>query len=162
MSKKIKGEKFFNKLYEDEDFCKQLGKVILSASKLEAQLIKLLENTNNDINYNITMGGMITKIEKVKLLPNNTIKVLRELSEQRNHLTHNIFIILSDIVDDAKLIENIKDDKYIKKNLLKLTSEEKEYFLYSDTHVYIERAYMLADNLNAIADTIKNENISQG
>lgn len=157
MSNKINGEKFFNKLYEDEDFCKQLGKVILSASKLETQLIKLLES-KSDINYTITLGGLITKIKDANLLPQNTIEVLRQLSEQRNYLTHNIFIMLSDIIEDSKLIENIKDDKYIKKNLLQLISEEKEYFLYSDITVYTERANVLSNNLNSITDIIKNMN----
>lgn len=125
MTNKFNGENFFNKLYEDEDFCKQLGKVILSASKLEAQLIKLLESKSN-INYNRTMGGLITKVEKAKLLPENTIKVLRELAERRNHLTHNIFIILSDIIEDSKLIESIKEDKYIIK-YMNLAKTERMY-----------------------------------
>ncbi|MEW6550971.1 MAG: hypothetical protein AB1389_02480 [Campylobacterota bacterium] len=159
MLNKIDGETFFNKLYEDEEFCKQLGKVMLSAAKLETQLIKLLENSEDNkknMQYDITMGVLIRKIENAKLLPENTIIILKELAEQRNHLTHNIFIIFSDTIENPKLIEKLKDYQYIKKNLLELTSEEKEYFLYSDTNVYTERAYILADNLNSIANSIKS------
>lgn len=159
MTNKINGEKFFNKLYKDEDFCKQLGKVILSAGKLEAQLIKLIENNENDKKcnyYNLTMGKLIGKVEKLKLLPENTIETLKLLSEQRNHLTHNIFIIFSDLIEDTNLIENINSDKYYKTEILKQSSEEKEYFSYDDTHVYIERAYILADNLNGLANIISN------
>ncbi len=61
---KINGEKFFNKLYEDEDFCKLLGKVMLSSNKLEVQLIKYIENNNIKKNMlNSTMGALITVIE---------------------------------------------------------------------------------------------------
>lgn len=161
MSQKINGEVFFNKLYKDEEFCMQLGKVMLSASKLETQLIKLIENNKSDIKgkyYTYTMGRLIIEIKKAKLLPKNTIEALISLSIQRNYLTHSIFIILSDIVEDSKLIENINADNYIKKNIFEQVSEEKEEFLDSDTQVYIERASKLSNELNSIADIVSNIN----
>lgn len=158
MTNKINGQKFFKELYENEEFCNKLGKIILLAGKLESLLIKLIENSSSDTNYNLTMGKLIDKIEKLKLLPKNTIEVLRLLCEQRNHLTHNIFIILSDLIEDSKLIENINSNKsYIKREIFKGLLEEKEYFSYDDIQVYIERAYQLEDNLMHITESIHNK-----
>ncbi len=155
---RINGEKFFNKLYEDEDFCKLLGKVMLSSNKLEVQLIKYIENNNIKKNIlNSTMGALITVIENAGLL-SKMIPVLKELAIKRNYFTHNIYLLLSDVIDDKSLINNKDSENFIKKNLFEMTIEEKEYFSYEDTHVYIERAWNLVDNLNGIADIIERYN----
>ncbi|MEA3289800.1 MAG: hypothetical protein U9Q04_06410 [Campylobacterota bacterium] len=157
---KINCEIFFNKLYEDEEFCQQLGKVTLSSSKLEVQLIKLLNNNSNVNNnlYNSTLGSLITKTKKENILTKNTIEALKLLSEQRNYLTHNIYSILSNDLDDNTLINSKKEHEIIKKNLLQTTSEEKSELLYSDTQLYIERAYILVENLNGMIEIIEKYN----
>ncbi|MDN5104856.1 hypothetical protein O8C79_06070 [Aliarcobacter butzleri] len=155
MTNKINGEKFFEKLYQNEKFCNKLGKIILLASKLEVLLIKLIEYSSADINYNLTMGKLIEKVERLELLPKNTIELLKLLCEQRNHFTHNIFIILSNFVEDSKLVENINSNKsYIKKEIFKQLVEEKEELSYDDIQLYIERAYQLEDNLRHITESI--------
>jgi hypothetical protein len=155
MTNKISGEKFFEKLYQNEEFCNKLGKIILLASKLEVLLIKLIENSSADTNYNLTMGKLIEKVEKLELLPKNTIEVLKPLCEQRNDFTHNIFIILSDLIEDSKLIENINLGKsFIKKEITIQRIEEKEELSYDDIQLYIERAYQLEDNLRHITESI--------
>lgn len=157
MTNKINGEKFFKELYENEEFCNKLGKIILLAGKLESLLIKLIENSSNSTNYNLTMGKLIDKVENQELLPKNTIEVLKLLCEQRNHLTHNIFIILSDLIEDSKLLENINSNSsYIKREIFKQLLEEKEEFSYDDVQLYIERAYQLEDNLMHISESIND------
>jgi len=138
MFQKVDGEVFFNKLYEDENFCQQLGKVILSASKLEAIIIRFLNNKNiDDINKKATLGQLIEKIKIKKLLDKNILVILKELSSQRNYLTHNIYLLLLNMIDETVL--------------------ERNELCYEDVHLYAERAYILADNLNAISEIIKNE-----
>lgn len=161
---KIIGEIFFNNLYKDEEFCKQLGKVILVTSKLELQLIKLIENANSSQqgkHFNSTIGGLIGHIKKENLLPENLIEILKQLAEQRNYLTHNICLIMSADVDDNILINSKKIHEHIKKNLLQTTSEEKSEFLYSDTSVYTERAYILIENLNGMVKIIEKYNLNK-
>lgn len=158
MTNKINGENFFEELYQNEEFCNKLGKIILLASKLEVLLIKLIENSSADTNYNLTMGKLIEKVEKLELLPKSTIEALRPLCEQRNHLTHNIFIILLDLIEDSKLIENINSNKsYVKKEIFKQLLEEKEEFTYYDVQLYIERAYQLEDNLRDFTESINKK-----
>ena len=138
MFQKVDGEVFFNKLYEDENFCQQLGKVILSASKLEAIIIRFLNNKNiDDINKKATLGQLIEKIKIKKLLDKNILVILKELSSQRNYLTHNIYLLLLNMIDETVL--------------------ERNELCYEDVHLYAERAYILADNLNAISEIVKNE-----
>jgi hypothetical protein len=60
---KRKGEplaniEFFEQLYADDDFCKQLGKAILSAGKLESKLIIYIQN--NHSNSNVSLSSKFT------------------------------------------------------------------------------------------------------
>jgi hypothetical protein len=155
---KFNGEKFFDKLYEDEDFCKLLGKIMLSSNKLEVQLIKYIENNNIKKNMlNSTMGTLINVIENAGLL-SKMIPILKGIVIKRNYFTHNIYLLLSDIIDDKYLLNNKDSENFIKKNLFEMTLEEKEYFSDEDTHVFIVRAWDLVNDLNGITDIIEKYN----
>ncbi len=89
------------------------------------------------------------------------IPILKELAIKRNYFTHNIYLLLSNVIDDKSLINNKDSENFIKKNLFEMTIEEKEYFSYEDTDIYIERAWNLVDNLNGIANIIERYNNEQ-
>ncbi len=138
MVQNIDGEVFFNNLYKNEEFCHYLGKVILSASKLEAIIIKFLnKNQINDIKKKATLGQLIDKVERENLLDKKILVVLRELSSQRNYLTHNIYLLLLNMIEETLL--------------------ERSELSYEDVHLYTEKACILSDNLNNISEIIKNE-----
>jgi hypothetical protein len=135
-----KGIEFYNLLFESDRFTAELGKVTLAAGKLEAVLILFLKN--NGLTENLqkaTLGGLITKVNKQNILEKKLIYGLEMVCEQRNYLTHNIYALFIDLLDETIL--------------------EKNNLIDSDVILYIERAWQLAENLNHYAELI-NEKIS--
>lgn len=59
------------------------------------------------------------------------------ISKQRNYITHNIYALFTDLIEETVL--------------------EKENLLDSDVHLYIERAWQLRESLNDLADIIKRK-----
>ena len=133
------GIKFYNLLENSVEFTSELGKVTLASGKLEAELIIYLEQHKVKGKYKrATLGTLIEKIENNELLDRNMIHALRMISKQRNYITHNIYALFIDQLDETIL--------------------EKNDLLDSDIHLYIERAWQLTENINGIADIIKQKN----
>lgn len=134
-----KGIEFYNLLCESEEFTSELGKVALSSGKLEAQLIIFLEQKSIKGNFKrATLGTLVNLAEKNDLLNKNIINVLKEISKQRNYITHNIYALFIDLVSETIL--------------------EKNNLLDSDVNLYIERAWQLKKNIEGLSDIIKKEN----
>jgi hypothetical protein len=133
-----KGIEFFNLLEKSEEFTSELGKVALTSGKLEAELIIFLEQHDVKGNYKrATLGSLIEKIEKQGLLDKNMIHALKMITTQRNYITHNIYALFIDQLDETIL--------------------EKYNLLDSDVHLYIERAWQLNENINGLTDIIKRK-----
>jgi hypothetical protein len=133
------GIKFYNLLEKSEKFTSELGKVTLASGKLEAELIILLQQ--NDVNGNFkrsTLGPLIDNIEKHGLLDKNMLIALKMILKQRNYITHNIYALFIDHLEETIL--------------------EKNNLLDSDVHLYIERAWQLKENINGLAEIIKQKN----
>lgn len=135
-----KGIKFYNLLYQSEEFTSELGKVALASGKLEVELILFL--TRNEINGNYrkaTLGTLIRIVSENNLLNENEKIAFEMIYKQRNYITHNIYALFTDLIEE--------------------TVFEKENLLDSDVHLYIERALQLRENLNDLADIIKRKQI---
>lgn len=135
------GLEFYNLLNQSEEFTSEMGKVALASGRLEAELILFL--TKNEIKGNYkkaTLGKLIRITSENKLLSSNEISVFKTISKQRNYITHNIYALFTDLIDETIL--------------------EKENLLDSDVHLYSERALQLTENLNGFADIIKNKLIN--
>ena len=135
----IQGIEFYDILEKSEEFTSELGKVVLASGKLEAELIILLEK--NDINGNYkkaTLGTLIERAEKNRLLDKNMIIALRMISKQRNYITHNIYALFIGQLEETIL--------------------EKNDLLISDVNLYVERAWQLKENINEVAEVLKQEN----
>ena len=133
------GIKFYNLLEKSGEFTSELGKVTLASGKLEAELIIHLEQHDIKGNYNrATLGTLIEKVEKNGLLDKNMISALKMISKQRNYITHNIYALFIDLLDETIL--------------------EKNNLLDSDVHLYIERVWQLNENINGLAEIIKQKN----
>jgi len=133
----LNNEDFFQILYGSEDFCSELGRVVLAAGKLEALLIQAMRSEGQTINQKYaTLGSLIKLLEK-----HDRLKALKPhlemLKKQRNYLTHNIYALLFEHIDETILEAN---------NLVE-----------SDVHTYKERAFVLCENLNFIAQLIEKE-----
>lgn len=137
--KPTEGLKFYNLLEESEEFTSELGKVALASGKLEAELIIHLELNDVKGKYKrATLGTLIEKAEKNGLLDKNMISALKMISKQRNYITHNIYALFIDQLEETIL--------------------EKNDLLDSDVYLYIERAWQLKENINGLAEIIKEKN----
>jgi hypothetical protein len=136
----IKGIEFYTLLIESDEFTSELGKVALVSGKLEAELIIFLRHNRIKGNYDrATLGNLIDMAEKNNLLDKSMIIALRDTATKRNYITHNIYALFTDQIDE--------------------TIMEKSNLLDSDVHLYMERAWQLKENLNSLADLIKKKNI---
>lgn len=129
------GVEFYSLLYADDDFCKELGRIILAAGRLETVLIRYIKKHAPDENtVRATFGKLIAFAEKHQLLT-RIIPALKTLKAQRNYLTHNIHALLSGLIEETIL--------------------ESTELLDSDVHLYTERAWQLKENLNGLAEIIE-------
>ena len=132
------GIKFFALLLESDEFTSELGKVALVSGKLEAELIIFLKQYRIKGNYkHATLGSLIDTVEKNNLLDRNLISALRLAAKQRNYITHNIYALFTDLIDETIL--------------------ERSSLLDSDVQLYFERAWQLKENLVHLAELIKQK-----
>lgn len=127
--------KFYEKLYADDDFCKQLGKAILAAGRLESELILYIQDNQSSSDVTkANLGKLIRVAEKHDLLL-KLVPVLKDINSQRNYLAHNIHALFSGLIEETILPHFCLID--------------------SDVAVYTEKAWQTTENLNAIADIVK-------
>ncbi len=134
----LEGVEFFNQLYSDEKFCLHLGKVILSASRLESELIKYLSGKKvKEKTHRANLGALIQIAEDNSLLEKMT-PVLREIKDQRNYLSHNLHALFVGLIDETVL--------------------PRTDLLDSDIDIFTDRAMQLDENLSALADIMARHN----
>lgn len=131
-------EEFFDLLYQDDDFCTALGRVMLISSKLES-IIKdlLLKHNGSEENQRATFGLLIQKLKSNNLISRNAEWHFADLLAQRNYLTHNLYDLL---------IGNIEETLLVGKDLVPM-----------DVLVYTEKAEQTANNLFHFTEIMKNK-----
>ena len=132
------GVEFFNLLFESDDFNAELGKVTLAAGRLEAEMMLYL--IRNEVKENIsrfTLGQLIKIGKKNNLLDRNLTVALEQICMQRNYLTHNIYALFIELIDETVL--------------------ERSNLLDTDVLTYIDRAWQLRINLNDLANIISKQ-----
>jgi|TARA_R110000782_G_scaffold80846_4_gene159929 hypothetical protein len=135
----INGLEFYNLLHQSDEFTSVLGKMILASSKLESQMIIYLKDKQIKINHNeATLGNLINLLKTKKLIDHNIIDHLIIAKIQRNYLTHNIYALLTDLIDETIL--------------------ERKDIIDSDVHTYVERASQLKENLTTLAEIFEGIN----
>ena len=133
-----KGIEFFNLLFESEDFNAELGKVALAAGRLEAEImLYFIRKGVKESISRLTLGQLIKIGKKKKLLDKNLTMALEQVCIQRNYLTHNIYALFNELIDETILERN---------NLLD-----------SDVLTYTERALQLRINLIYLADLMSKQ-----
>lgn len=135
--KPASGLEFYNLLFESEEFTSELGKVALASGKLEAELMLYLKRKVVTKDLDKSTLGTLTKIaEQYELLDSNQLESLKMVTIQRNYITHNIYVLFTDIKEETIL--------------------EKYNLLDSDVFTYEERAWQLKENLIALAENLRN------
>jgi len=133
-----KGLDFYNLLFESEEFNVELGKVTLAAGKLEAELIQFLKRNNIKENINqSTLGNLISIGKRYNFFDKNLAMSLELICKQRNYLTHNIYALFIDLIDETIL--------------------EKNNLIDTDIITYCDKAWQLKENLISLADIIHNK-----
>jgi hypothetical protein len=134
-----KGIEFYNLLFKSDEFNIELGKVTLASGKLEAELMMFLQR--NGVTKNIskkTLGSLIEIGNEKKLFDNNLSISLNLIAKQRNYLTHNIYALFIDLLDETIL--------------------EKNNLIDTDVVTYIDRVWQLKENLISLAEIISRQN----
>lgn len=133
-----KGLYFFNLLNQSAEFTSELGKVTLASGRLEVELIFFLKENEISGDYrNATLGKLLRISNENNLFSSNEIIAFEMILKQRNYITHNIYALFANLIDE--------------------TIMEKENLLDSDVELYIERAWQLTENLNDLANLIKDK-----
>ncbi|WP_321371149.1 hypothetical protein [uncultured Draconibacterium sp.] len=129
------GVDFFNLLMENEEFNKEIGKLTLAAGRLEAELIRYYKR--KDINENLsrfTLGKLIEFGKNNDLLERNLVYALENTCKQRNYITHNIYALFTELIDETVLPKNDLID--------------------TDVLTYTDKAWETRNNLINLADLI--------
>ncbi|MEJ1464553.1 MAG: hypothetical protein RPU15_14985 [Candidatus Sedimenticola sp. (ex Thyasira tokunagai)] len=129
-------EQFFVELSRDDEFCKELGKAMLAAGRLESELIRYLTNVGVSSDLRKANLGRLIRSAKKHALLSDLVPHIEDLNRQRNYLAHNIHALFHGLIEETIL--------------------ERNGLLDSDTHTFMERAWQLAENLNALADIVAN------
>lgn len=128
------GIEFYNLLYTDDEFCKELGRAVLAAGRLEAELTKYMDNKNVGENIKkATLGTLIKYARKHEMLT-KMVPSLETMRDQRNYLAHNIYALFSGLIEETVL--------------------PRSGLLDSDIDVFTDRVCQLAENLNGLADVV--------
>lgn len=131
------GLEFFQLLYEDDEFCMELGRAVLAAGRLESELTQYLnENVADQKIADASLGRLIIFAKKHQLLT-KMLPVLEMLRDQRNYLSHNIHALFAGVVEETIL--------------------DRSNLLDSDVDTFSERAWQLKENLNGLADIIRQQ-----
>lgn len=134
----LSGNEFFKQLYADDEFCKQLGRTMLAAGRLESELIRHIQTNNSESKTNrANLGKLIGIVEKNMLLT-KMLPALKDINAQRNYLAHNIHALFTGLIEETIL-----------------PSKE---LLDSDIDVFSDRAVELTENLNGLADIVAKYN----
>lgn len=133
-----KGVDFYNLLFESEEFNAELGKVTLAAGKLEAEMMLFLNRYGVKENISRSTLGQLIKIgKKSNSFDKNLTVALEEICRQRNYLTHNIYALFVELIGETIL--------------------ERSNLLDSDVTTYIERAWLLRNELIDLANIISKK-----
>ena len=135
----INGKDFYSLLLESNDFLTQLGKMVLAAGQLEAEIILYFSRKSVKIkNPKATLGQLIKLGKDMNQFDTNLVIALNQVNDQRNEFIHNIYSLFIELIDE-KMLPRTK-------------------LLDSDVVTYVEYAWLLKENLDNVAKIIKNRN----
>jgi hypothetical protein len=131
----IEGLEFYSLLFKSDEFCAEMGRIVLASSRLEAELVRLLLERNIPEKVEgLPLGALVKAARKHRLLEPDVLSVLDDLCWQRNYLTHNIYALFIGLIEETRL--------------------ERSNLVDSDVHTYTERAWQVRQDLVAVAEIV--------
>jgi len=137
----VPSEQFFDLLYNDQEFCEGLGKVMLSASKLESNIRKYLKAKHIAFKSKATLGNLVTKLKENNLLSKNGQMHFGDLAIIRNYFAHNLY---------GLFVKEIEETMFGGTD--NLTAEDIDYFIY--------RVHVLTDDFFHFAEVVSKADIT--
>lgn len=135
-------EEFFSLLYQDAHFCEQLGRAVLAAGRLEAELkLYLAEQDVSSDTKRATLGRLLDLLRQAGLLKDMQ-PALEMLKDQRNYLTHTLFELFAGMVEETLLPRSKLID--------------------SDVDMFAEKTWQLERNLTGLAEIVSRERHAKG
>jgi len=118
VTKSIDKVDFYDLLSASAEFTSELGKMTLEVGRLEVILKSFLCKTGIKTNLKSdTLGLLVAKLCNCRSLTSYEISRFNDLRKQRNFLTHNMYAIQSNRVEDLSLtvgaLPNADVDAYI-------------------------------------------------
>jgi hypothetical protein len=131
------GLEFYQLLYADDEFCKELGKAVLAVGRLEVELINYINNKNVGVKMKKSTLGKLVHFTKKHDLLTEMVPVLEIMRDQRNYLTHNIYALFSGLIEETIL--------------------PRSDLLDTDVDLFTDRVCQLTENINGLADIVTRE-----
>jgi hypothetical protein len=129
---------FFDLLYADSEFCGQLGRVTLAASRLESNVREYLRVRGIPLGKrDRTLGQLTAMLENHGMISENGVRILRGLKKQRNYLTHSLFDLFAERIDETLL--------------------PRAAILRGDVSTFAEKAWELEQNLIGLAALVEEQ-----
>ena len=119
--RELEPEEFFQELSRDDEFCKELGRAMLAAGRLESELTKYLDHAGVPDDLRKANLGRLIRVAKKRETLVQLVPVLETLNFQRNYLAHNIHALFYGLIEETVL--------------------ERTGLLDSDTHLFMENAH---------------------
>lgn len=87
---------FYQALYEDNDFSKTIGKLVMSSAKLESAIKKFIEHFNiAQVSERSPLGGLVNELVKKHAINQTSAEHLEFVVSQRNYFVHRLHSNLS-------------------------------------------------------------------
>jgi len=94
---------FFELLLADSEFCRLLGRVLLRAGQLEAEISRYCTARGRTVNEKAPLGALVSLLEDDGALTENGAIHFRQLALKRNYLAHNLYRLLLEDSPEALL-----------------------------------------------------------
>ena len=135
MSESTVRSDFYQSLCDSAEFTSELGKMTLAVGRLEATLKSYFIKAGIKTNLKRdTLGLLIAKLMNYDEFKSDEISGLNEIRKQRNYLTHDIYALMSNQIDDSSMISA---------DLLPLT-----------VSAYIDAAKALRNDINKLIEAL--------
>lgn len=132
----VKSREFFQLLYEDEQFCSSVGRVMLAASVLEAKLRDYLGQKGlMKVNSRETLGQLVSSMKEKGFLSEKIDYHFEDLVLKRNYLAHSIYDLFYERIEETILQRT------------ELVAEDTDYFA--------QRAHQTAEELLFFAGIVE-------
>ena len=104
---------FFEALYADGEFCRELGRAVLASGELESALKEHVERAGSSASLirKATLGRLTRLAKQDDLASSQFVAALEVVTMQRNYLAHNLFELYTGRIEETLLARDLSVDE---------------------------------------------------